>query len=75
MKKIELKEGVVYHMNEIGIENLKLNNITSNRKDKKQIENKLKSCESTGMQVPAVITELKHCNGSRVSTSKFSDRR
>ena len=23
MKKIELKEGVVYHMNEIGIENLK----------------------------------------------------
>ena len=57
MKKIELKEGVVYHMNEIGIENLKLNNITSNRKDKKQIENKLKSCESTGMQVPAVITD------------------
>ena len=44
-------------MNEIGIENLKLNNITSNRKDKKQIENKLKSCESTGMQVPAVITD------------------
>ena len=43
MKKLELKEGVVYHMCEIGIENLSLNSITSNRKDKKQIDDKLKS--------------------------------
>jgi hypothetical protein len=57
MEKIALKEGVVYRMSEIGIENLVLNNITSNRKDKKQIENKLKSCEITGMQVPAIITD------------------
>ena len=48
MKKLELKEGVVYHMCEIGIENLSLNSITSNRKDKKQIDDKLKVVKRRG---------------------------
>lgn len=71
MKKLELKEGVVYHMCEIGIENLSLNSITSNRKDKKQIDDKLKSCEATGMQIPAVITDSSIAKEAGYSLTDF----
>lgn len=56
IKKIDLEEDVVYHMSEIGIENLSLYGIHSNRRNKKQIDNKLKSCEIVGVQVPIIIT-------------------
>ena len=45
----------IYHLSEHK-DSIKLQVIASNRKEKKQIENKLKSCEDVGMQVPAIFT-------------------
>ncbi len=45
----------IYHLSEYK-DSIKLQVIASNRKDKKQIKNKLASCENVGMQVPAVFT-------------------
>lgn len=57
MQKLVLEEDKVYHMKDIGAENLPLNYIRSNRKEKKQIDNKLKTCEEADMQVPAILTD------------------
>lgn len=46
METKELKEDVIYHMSVIGIENMKLCVIASNRKEDRQILDKQKTCET-----------------------------
>ncbi|WP_270439409.1 hypothetical protein [Bacteroides bouchesdurhonensis] len=57
METKELKEDVIYHMSVIGIENMKLCVIASNRKEDRQILNKQKTCDEVGMQIPAIFTD------------------
>ena len=45
----------VYHMAEYR-DSIKLQVIASNRHEKKQVDKKLESCETTGMQVPGIFT-------------------
>lgn len=71
VKRLELKEGILYHMSEIGIDNISLNYIQSNRREKKQIDDKLKTCEAVGMQVPAVFTDSSIVKDAGYSQASF----
>lgn len=71
VKRLELKEGILYHMSEIGIGNIFLNYIQSNRREKKQIDDKLKTCEAVGMQVPAIITDSSIVKDAGYSQASF----
>ena len=55
MTKINFEVDQIYHLSEYK-DSIKLLVIASNRHEKKQVENKLGSCEDVGMQVPGIFT-------------------